>query len=176
MKRMMESSENVSRTSCGMREGCLAAARGGVWLSSNGNSRRAGGAAVQFRVWVQGGGVNGDACRAPGKLLRSRTRSWPNQAWRCRSLAALGDIAVAAKRPRSVARLQFPEMHERRDQLLANLVAVAAALDNLQIGAPARGLAAEVYASLRLLVRTQGRDSPHKTISKGRSSKIKIND
>src|SRR4029077_20797322 len=42
-------------------------------------------------------------------------------------------------------RLQFLETPERRDHLLTHLVAVAAALDDLQIGAPGRGLAAEVH-------------------------------
>ena len=43
------------------------------------------------------------------------------------------------------ARLQLVETPERGDHLLAHLVAVAAALDDLQIGAPGRGLAAEVH-------------------------------
>jgi hypothetical protein len=43
------------------------------------------------------------------------------------------------------ARLQLVETAERGDHLLAHLVAVAAALDDLQIGAPGRGLAAEVH-------------------------------
>ena len=44
------------------------------------------------------------------------------------------------------ARLQVLETPERRDHLLTHLVAVAAALDDLQVGAPGRGLAAEVHA------------------------------
>jgi hypothetical protein len=43
------------------------------------------------------------------------------------------------------ARLQFLETPERRDHLLTHLVAVAAALDDLQVGASGRGLAAEVH-------------------------------
>jgi hypothetical protein len=43
------------------------------------------------------------------------------------------------------ARLQLVETPERGDHLLARLVAVAAALNDLQIGAPGRGLAAEVH-------------------------------
>jgi hypothetical protein len=43
------------------------------------------------------------------------------------------------------ARLQLVETAERGDHLLAYLVAVAAALDDLQIGAPGRGLSAEVH-------------------------------
>jgi hypothetical protein len=43
------------------------------------------------------------------------------------------------------ARLQLVEAPERGDHLLAHLIAVAAALDDLQIGAPGRGLAAEVH-------------------------------
>jgi hypothetical protein len=35
---------------------------------------------------------------------------------------------------------------ERGDHLLANLFAVTSALDDLQIGAPGRGLAAEVHS------------------------------
>ena len=43
------------------------------------------------------------------------------------------------------ARLQLVEAPERGDHLLAHLVAVAAALDDLQIGASGRGLAAEIH-------------------------------
>src|SRR5262249_37977846 len=43
------------------------------------------------------------------------------------------------------ARLQLIETPERGDHLLAHLVAVAAALNDLQIGAPGRSLAAEVH-------------------------------
>ena len=43
------------------------------------------------------------------------------------------------------ARLQLLETPERGDHLLAHLVAVAVALDDLQIGAAGRGLAAEVH-------------------------------
>ena len=56
------------------------------------------------------------------------------------------------------ARLQFLETPERRDHLLADLIAVAAALDDLQIGASGRGLAAKVHDGLRVLVRTKSRD------------------
>ena len=60
------------------------------------------------------------------------------------------------------ARLQILETPERRDHLLTHLVALAAALDDLQIGAPGRGLAAKVHGGLRMLVRTQSRDSSRK--------------
>ena len=56
------------------------------------------------------------------------------------------------------AGLQLLETSQRRDHLLAHLVAIAAALDDLQIGAPGRGLAAEVHRELRMLVRTQSGD------------------
>ena len=58
------------------------------------------------------------------------------------------------------ARLQILETPERGDHLLAHLVAVPVALDDLQIGAAGRGLAAEVHGRrLRMLVRTQNCDS-----------------
>ena len=56
------------------------------------------------------------------------------------------------------ARLQILETPQRRDHLLTHLVARAAALDDLQIGASSRGLAAKVHGALRMLVRTQSRD------------------
>ena len=43
------------------------------------------------------------------------------------------------------ARLQILKTPERGDHLLTHLIAVAAALDDLQIGAPGRGLAAEIH-------------------------------
>jgi hypothetical protein len=43
------------------------------------------------------------------------------------------------------ARLQILETSERGDHLLAHLIALAAALDDLQIGTPGRGLAAKVH-------------------------------
>src|SRR4029077_4267675 len=43
------------------------------------------------------------------------------------------------------ARLQLIETTERGDHLLAHLATVAAALNDLQIGAPGRGLAAEIH-------------------------------
>jgi hypothetical protein len=55
------------------------------------------------------------------------------------------------------ARLQFLKTPEHRDHLLTHLVAVAPAFDDLQIGTPSRGLAAEIQ--LRMLVRAQSRDS-----------------
>src|SRR4029450_11775966 len=55
------------------------------------------------------------------------------------------------------ARLQFLVTAERGDHLLANLVAVTPALDDLQIGAPGSGVAAKIHTSLPNLVRTQPR-------------------
>jgi hypothetical protein len=46
------------------------------------------------------------------------------------------------------ARLQILETSERGDHLLAHLIALAAALDDLQIGTPGRGLAAKVLILL----------------------------
>jgi hypothetical protein len=57
-------------------------------------------------------------------------------------------MALVAKRApeRRAARLQILETPECGDHLLTHLIAVAAALDDLQIGAPGRGLAAEVQS------------------------------
>ena len=57
------------------------------------------------------------------------------------------------------ARPQLVETPEGRDHLLTDLVAVAAALDDLQIGASGRRLAAKIHCGLRMLVRTQNRNS-----------------
>src|SRR5262249_57312318 len=57
------------------------------------------------------------------------------------------------------ARLQILVTSQRHDHLLTHLLACAAALDNLQIGASGRSLAAKVHGVLRMLVRTQSRDS-----------------
>jgi hypothetical protein len=58
------------------------------------------------------------------------------------------------------ARLQFLETPERSNYLLAHRLSVAATFNDLQIGAPGRGLAAEVHERrLRMLVRTWNRDS-----------------
>jgi hypothetical protein len=43
------------------------------------------------------------------------------------------------------ARLQLVETPKRGDHLLAHLIAIPAALDDLQIGTPGRGLATEVH-------------------------------
>ena len=57
-----------------------------------------------------------------------------------------GKARARAHQPLQLAaRLQLLETPERGDHLLTHLVAVAAALDDLQIGAPGRGLAAEVH-------------------------------
>lgn len=57
-----------------------------------------------------------------------------------------GEPRTRAQQPLQLAaRLQLLETPERGDHLLTHLVALAAALDDLQIGAPGRGLAAEVH-------------------------------
>jgi hypothetical protein len=59
-----------------------------------------------------------------------------------------GKARTRAHQPLQLAaRLQLVETPKCGDHLLAHLVALAAALDDLQIGAPARGLAAEVHGS-----------------------------
>src|SRR5262249_10098794 len=85
------------------------------------------------------------------------------------------------------ARLQLLETPERRDHLLTHLVAVAPALDDLQIGPPGRGLAAEVHggsacwcahrAAIRPEKSTQIRGKRGTTLSrKGYPATSKIND
>src|SRR5580693_7135986 len=81
-------------------------------------------------------------------------------------LAALSTMALAAKRaPERTSRSNWPlacnsvETPERGNHLLAHRLAVAPAFDDLQIGAPGRGLAAEVHGRLHVLVRTWSRDS-----------------
>jgi hypothetical protein len=53
------------------------------------------------------------------------------------------------------ARLQLVKTAERGDHLLTHRLAVAAALDDLQVGASGRGLAAEIHRTgSAMMVRT----------------------
>jgi hypothetical protein len=91
------------------------------------------------------------ACRAARRRARIGKRRTATLT-AASSLAALSTRALAAKRApertslfQLAARLQFLETPERGDHLLTHLIAVATALNDLQVGAPGRGLAAEVH-------------------------------
>src|SRR5271166_3826740 len=107
-------------------------------------------------------------------------------------LAALSTMASAAKRaPERTSRSSWPlacnvKPPERGDHLLAHLIAVAAALDDLQIGAPGRGLAAEIHGdgsacwcAHRVAIRPKNKNRSrkwHYTFAKTHLASNKIND
>src|SRR5947209_19986137 len=62
-----------------------------------------------------------------------------------RGYPSVDDLTVGRKRCQLAARLQILVTSQRRDHLLTHLLARAAALDDLQIGASGRGLAAKVH-------------------------------
>ena len=69
-----------------------------------------------------------------------------------------GKARARSQQPLQLAAgLQLVVTSERGDHLLANLVALTPALDDLQVGAPARGLAPKVHQRLRVLVSTESR-------------------
>ena len=73
-----------------------------------------------------------------------------------------GKSRTGSQQPLQLAAgLEILVASQRGDHLLANLVALASALDDLQIGAPARRLAAKVHARLRCRC-AQSRDSSAK--------------